>query len=221
MKYVYWSVLFVFLFAGTSTADARTVYVSDSFEITMRTGPSNQNKILNMLRSGERLEVLDETEDWLQIRTPNEKEGWVLKRFTMTEVPKAARLAWLQREHEKLKESSKKAAAQADVLREQNRELKKTLEKTQNELESVSTDYRSLRQDAANVMELKKEYASTQEQLNAMTSKVSVLSTENKELKSSSSLRWFLSGAGVVFGAWLFGFIMGRVQRRRRSSIQF
>jgi SH3 domain protein len=38
---------------------AAKAYVTDSFEITLRTGPSNEHKIIAMLFSGRPLDVLD------------------------------------------------------------------------------------------------------------------------------------------------------------------
>ena len=49
-------------FSGTSALYAQTVYIVDSFKVTMRTGPSNENKIISMLPSGTKLEIMEEKE---------------------------------------------------------------------------------------------------------------------------------------------------------------
>jgi len=64
---------------------ATEAYVSDSFEITFRTGPGVDRKIIATLRSGDRVQVLEAGETWSRIRPFREgisdTEGWVLSRY--------------------------------------------------------------------------------------------------------------------------------------------
>ena len=63
-------------------------YVTDSFEITLRTGPGNENKIIAMLFSGRPLEVLDTRGECSQVKVlDGGKEGWVLSRYLVTRLP--------------------------------------------------------------------------------------------------------------------------------------
>ena len=54
---------------------ATHAYVSDFFKITLRTGPSNDNKIIAMLPSGEPVDVLESNDDWTHVRLPERREG--------------------------------------------------------------------------------------------------------------------------------------------------
>ncbi len=203
------------------TAQANTVFVTDSFEITMRTGPSNNNKIIKMLRSDAPLEVLEEQDGWIRVRARDGKEGWVLSRFTQKSLPKSIQLQRLQEKNEKLTALSGGAATQLDALEEENTSLETELAQTRRELERVNKEHAALQADTANVLKLKNEYTETKGRLDSVSARVDELSIENQELRSNTNLMWFLSGAGVISVAWLFGFIMGRIQRRKRSSIQF
>ena len=62
---------------------AEVVWVSDQFEIMLRTGPSTDNAIKLMLSSGRQLEVLERDENlgFTKIRTAGGTEGWVLSRY--------------------------------------------------------------------------------------------------------------------------------------------
>ncbi|MDH3870837.1 MAG: TIGR04211 family SH3 domain-containing protein, partial [Gammaproteobacteria bacterium] len=64
---------------------AATRYVSDSLEITMRSGKSTSHGIIRMLRSGTPLNVLETDNDsgYSRVRTRDGKTGWVLSRFLM------------------------------------------------------------------------------------------------------------------------------------------
>ena len=211
-------VVFFLLMGTVGLAAAQTVYVTDSFEITMRTGPSNGNKIGAMLPSGSRLEILEKAEGWYKVRSPAGKEGWVLQRFVSPDLPKEIVVDRLQRENARLKETAQKATERARELGATNKELSTSLSRTEKELSGTQQDFSSLRTDAQNVVELKKKYDGTSSQLKMVTAEKEKLATENQELRSESRMRWFLTGAGVVGGAWLFGFMMGRVQRRNRRG---
>lgn len=63
------------------SGEAQTVYVSDEFEITLRTGPGNDHKIISMPKSGNAMEILQKGEEWSRVRLPDGKEGWVLSRY--------------------------------------------------------------------------------------------------------------------------------------------
>ena len=66
---------------------AAPAWVSDIFEITLRTGPSSGNVILLMVPSGTELTVLeyDEQSGYARVQTAGGTEGWVLSRYLMDE----------------------------------------------------------------------------------------------------------------------------------------
>jgi SH3 domain protein len=70
-----------------STASAETAWVTDQFEITLRSGPSTSNAIQLMVGSGTALEVLERDADtgYTHVRTQGGTEGWVLTRYLMNE----------------------------------------------------------------------------------------------------------------------------------------
>ena len=69
MKTVSMMLLVISGFLGIAqTGWATKVYVTDSFAITLRRGPSNENKIIAMLFSGRPLEVLGSREEWSQVK---------------------------------------------------------------------------------------------------------------------------------------------------------
>ncbi|MFW5722170.1 MAG: TIGR04211 family SH3 domain-containing protein [Desulfohalobiaceae bacterium] len=222
MKTVIHGIMAVLLtLVAAGPALAQTVYVTDSLEITMRTEPDARKRIVRMLSSDTPLEVLGEQDGWLRVRTRDGREGWVLKRYTSSDTPKSVQIQRLTEQNEKLAALSGGAAAQLDALEEENSALKAELAQARSRLERLTGEYQALRADAAEVIDLKDSFAETSRSLEQATAEAESLRRENRELRSSANLQWFLSGAGVVFAAWLFGFIMGRIQRKRRPSLQF
>ncbi|MGB5511064.1 MAG: TIGR04211 family SH3 domain-containing protein, partial [Woeseiaceae bacterium] len=74
------------LFA-VQAAGAAPAWVTDQFEITLRSGPSTSNAIQLMIDSGTQLEVLerDAESGYSRVRTAGGTEGWVVSRYLMNE----------------------------------------------------------------------------------------------------------------------------------------
>jgi SH3 domain protein len=87
---------------------AKKVYVTDTLKITLRTGPSIENKIIAMLPSGQSLEVIKTQGDWNLVRLVKKdgknKEGWVLRRYLVSHLPWEIQAKSLKRENAQLKE---------------------------------------------------------------------------------------------------------------------
>ena len=71
----------MFLAFISTNVNAKTMYVSEIIEITLRTGPGIDHKVIAMVPSGVELTVLESGGEWTRGRLPNEKEGYVLNRF--------------------------------------------------------------------------------------------------------------------------------------------
>lgn len=212
--------LALFLLCQQPTAQAAK-YVADTFKITMRTGPGPSNKIIKMLPSGTRLEQIGETKNWLQVRTPDGKEGWVMKRYIMDSTPKELIIEDLNRTIDKLKGNAKENQETIASLRQENQELKSSLSETQEQLSEISGKYDSLKKDAGEVMTIKENYQTTKQNLASARQELSRLKKENEKLRDEYSMHWFLSGAGTVIVASLMGFLLGRVQRKKSRKVYF
>ena len=70
---------------------AAKAYVTDSFRISLRGGPSIDYKILKFLTSGLPVDVLESEEGWtrVQLLEPAQDSitGWVLSRYLITRIP--------------------------------------------------------------------------------------------------------------------------------------
>ncbi len=80
-------ILGITLILMTKLVYAEDRYVIDKLQITFRTGPGNDRKIISLLNSDQKVEVLEPSGDWVKVRLQNGKEGWVLQRYLTTETP--------------------------------------------------------------------------------------------------------------------------------------
>jgi len=209
-------VLGVFLFMLPATLFAETRYVSEVREITLRTGPSAEYKIISMVKSGTPMTVLAEQEDWTQVQLGDGKEGWVLAQFLQTKVPDAILLENLQKKHASL-------TTEADTLRNENQGLKEQvatltsdLDTCRSEYDTLNTAHEALKTDSADFLELQATHESTVKELAAQKEKADRLEDELSGLINDKRLKWFLLGAGVLLVGIIIGFIT-KPQRRRSS----
>ncbi len=201
-----------------TVAGAETMYVSDMLKLTLRTGPSTENKILAVIESGQQLELLESGREWSRVQLPNGKEGWVLSRYLTPDETSNFKLERLQAQHKNL-------TAQAAELLEENKELKAENEKLRAEFESnekefvkARTDYETLKAEAAGFLTLKSKYETAASQLAEQTARVQKLEEQLTQLEMSTYIKWFLAGSGVLVVGFLIGFSTKR-QRRRPALV--
>jgi SH3 domain protein len=213
-------VFFVILwFLGiTQPCWATRAYVTDSFEVTLRTGPSNENKIIAMLFSGRPLDVLNIQGDWSQVKVLDDsKEGWVMSRYLVTRVPWEVQAKKLQEDSVTLNARLSRLQKEFGDESQQRQSLAAELKQKTQEFEALSKEHLELRKGADGYLRLKTIHETTEQDLKAAQAELSKVTAENEALRSSQQNRWFLSGALVLLCGLLIGGIAGRQQRKRRS----
>jgi SH3 domain protein len=173
------------------------MYVSGITKITMRTGPGVEHKILAMLESGSRLEVMEYQSDWSLVQTENQKQGWVLTRFLTEDKPLTFQVETLKKENKDLADALEKLDTQNQILAEKNQALADIEEK-----------YRDLKQASADFMELNEKYKALVQLSKEQAQQISML----KENLNNEAMLWFLSGAGV----FIVGLILGLSTRKKK-----
>jgi len=222
MKYRF-SQLFLVIVATTvvfaSLARAEAVWVSDEFEITLRSGPSTSNAIVRMLSSGTQLEVLETDADtgYTRVRTAGGTEGYVLTRYLMGEPPAREQLERLTGQLTNANAQGSSLTSQLEAIRrEQNSALQRVreLEASKQQLEKELAD---IRRKSANVLAIDTQNQDLRQQLTDAEIKVSILEQENETLSSQKDRNWFITGALVLVGGILLGLILPRIKFQRRS----
>jgi SH3 domain protein len=207
----------VFLLAGLPSLHAETQFVTDNVKLTVRTGPSVENKIIAVIETGTTVDVITPGENWSLVRIPDGKEGYVLSRYLVADPPSVIQLERLQSRHQEL-------SAEADALREENRMLKTETEQLRSELTTLQQDlnrtdseFEALKRESAGFLELKEKYDRAASELSQKTGRVEKLEKELGQLEISQYIRWFLAGSGVLLVGFILGFSVKR--QRRRSSL--
>jgi SH3 domain protein len=190
-----------------------SMYVTDRLQVTVRSGPSVENKVIHVVNSGDRVELLSPVEDgWVKVRTGDDEEGWMIARYLQEEMPALIKI-------KKLDPENKTLLARMEELTQNNQELKSSLGKAQGRVAELEAAYAKLEKDSSDVMALRNAHKQLQEDYTGQKERLKTLSTEVESLRLSGNLKWFLAGAGVLLAGWLIGLAMGKRKRRSSSSL--
>ena len=213
-------ILGIFLIAQDGLA--KKAYVMNPTKITLRKGPGVGEKIITMLRQDEPVEVLETEKGWSHVRlletNRQNKEGWVVSGYLVTRVPWKIQTGLLKEENAQLKEMLNKIEKEWSELSGEREELSGKLGKNRTVLDTIRERYETLKMEASSFLELKKKYKTTKAKMEAAQATTEKLTKENVVLKSSQRNTWFLTGAAVLVVGLIFGLIMGRQQKKRKSS---
>ena len=206
------------LFA-TSAAFAAPAWVSDEFEITLRSGPSTSNAIQLMLDSGLRLEVLerDAESGYSRVRTPGGTEGWVLSRYLMSEPSAREQLEKLTSQLTNATSRGSSLDTQMKAVKAEYDSANRQIAKLERDKAAVEKELSEIKRTAANVLSINDQNKSLMDQLTAAQIRADTLEQENRQLSGQTTRYWFMSGALVLLVGVLLGIWLPRVRWQRRS----
>ncbi|MFO7738942.1 MAG: TIGR04211 family SH3 domain-containing protein [Desulfatiglandaceae bacterium] len=200
---------------------ATRAYVTDSFEITLRTGPSSQNKVIAMPASGEAVEILNTQDDWSNVRLLGRQggavEGWVLSRYLISRLPWEIQARTFKDENTRIKEKLEQIERDQKDSTSREQELAGELKKNVDALKKLKEEYDSLKRGAANYLKLKKDYDAAVTKLETSEKTAQSLTKENERLRYSQRNKWFATGALVLLVGLIIGLVLGRKEKKRKS----
>ena len=207
----------IFLILTSASAQAETMYVSEIIEITLRTGPGIDHKVIAMVRSGQALSVLEPGPEWTKIRLPSEKEGYVLTRFLTNKKPNELLLSELKKKYRALEEKVESLRDENNRQNEENKNLNAEFGRKEKLLARITDSYETLRKESAEFINLKTNYKRLTTELNEQTNRAEEFGAALTKLQKRQIFRWVLTGAGILLVGFLIG--MSSRRQRRRSSL--
>ena len=214
------SIVVLILGMGLSlTANAQSVWVSDQFEVMLRTGPSTTNAIQLMVDSGTELEILDEDVEagYTQVRTSGGTEGWVLTRYLMQEPSAREQLANLTGQLTDAAAEGSSMTSQLNAVRQEYDSATRQIRQLEQDKSGLQAEIDDITQKAANTLAIDRQNQDLRQQLTDAEIKVSILEQENEKLSGQTTRNWFITGALVLFAGVLLGLILPRMKFQRRS----
>jgi len=214
-------------------ARCETRYVIDQLIINLRSGPSDEYRIIDTLKTGTPLEILEKGDPYVKVKTRDGREGYVLAQYLNTEPPAVLVAARLREEVDRLTALQTELTTQRDELQTENAALKQSLEQELERMGRVNTAVeQELEADSQQLLELTQRYeelmaiageapeiAAERDHLKAeqerLRSEIQRLEQEKESQTRHEALLWFLAGAGVL----LIGWLIGKRSRRKRPSL--
>jgi len=197
----------------------QSAWVSDQFEITLRTGPSTTNAIERMLRSGTELTVLEEDAEsgYARVRTPGGTEGWVLTRYLMDEPSAREQLEKLTQQLTSASAEGASMTSQLMAIRGQYESATRNINQLERDKADLQAQLDEITRKAANTLAIDQQNQRLQQQLTDADIRISLLEQENEQLSGQTNRNWFITGALVLFGGVLLGLVLPRLKFQRRS----
>lgn len=105
------------LAAAPPEASAQQSWVRDEIRLNIRTGPTTQNRIVGVVKTGDAVRVIDRGDGWTKVRVSETgTEGWIPEGYLMAQPPPGVRLAELEVRAEELEQQLTKVTQEAEEL---------------------------------------------------------------------------------------------------------
>jgi SH3 domain protein len=210
----------ILLIAVSLPVFAKTAYISDQLKITMRSGESTTHKVIKMLPSGMKVDVIKQNSKtgYSKIRLPSGGTGYVLTRMVLSERPARERLAEAEEQLQMLRQEPDKLGSQLASLQENNQELQRRYDSLALENEQLSNELDSLRQASAEPMRIARERDDSVEKNRQLNDELATLKLSTQRLTDKTEQNWFMIGAAAIAVGILLGLILPRLRVRRRRS---
>lgn len=212
-----WIFPVVLLFTVT-TGFAENYYVTDKFEITLRSGPGSDRKILSLVDSGNALTLKEQGDEWSLVQTSGGKEGWVLNRYLTTTEPCAMVLERVRQDYDVMSAKFKDLKSKFNDLSKEKNATDTDLSQSRQERDELNTAFQNLKKESADFLNLKKRHQQTVTDLEAEKTRSAKLEEENMQMKRSRIIQWVLTGGGIMLVGFFIG-LFSSSRRKPRSSL--
>jgi len=209
-----------FLSAYSLNSVAAIVYASDQLTVPMRTGTTIRHKIIRFIPSGEKLELLEtsDNESYSKVVAADGKEGWVKSSNLLHEPGAYEKLTKAQ---QKLVTQLKKITQLQDIIKQLKAERLHLSEAKQgllNKNERLMSNLQELRLASSEPIKVAERNQKLEIEMAAEREKNQSLMKENEFLSNQSLRDWFAIGALVSIGSLFLGLLIPRISWRRKDS---
>ena len=208
------------LLLGISGVQARSNYVTDDFEVMLRTGPSIQNKIVRPLRSGTRIEVLreDSGNGHSQVQLSSGEIGYMLTRF-ITDKPSArTRLKSVEEQVAQLRSEPNEIRTLLADSQDENRQLITQNISLTNDAKVAQAELDEIKAISGDVIKLSAQNQKLESEVQQLLLQLDDIRIQNEALKDNSERVRNLLGIGILLLGLFLGWVLSISGRRNRNS---
>ena len=198
---------------------AESMWVSDQFEVMLRTGPSTSNAIERVLPSGTALELVERDDEagYALVRTAAGTEGWILTRYLMDEPSAREQLEALTSRLTSAAAQGSSLTSQLDAVQGEYDSASRQIATLENENRRLEEELAEIKRTAANVLAINNQNKELRDQLASAEIQAATLEQQNRELTGQTTRYWFMTGALVLVVGMILGIWLPRIRWQRKS----
>jgi SH3 domain protein len=194
-------------------AQAETMYVTDVLRVTVREGSGSDYKIIDVIESGQEVQVISSFDQWAKVRLPDGREGWVVAKYLTPNKSGSGDFKQLKEKESLLDARNSALQRENDQLRDEIKNVGLQLAETKQNLCLTNKLFETLKANPETYIDLEAKYREAEKKLSLQKSKMENLEDEITRLTRQQNVIWLLSGAGIL----LIGFLIGYNARREKS----
>ncbi len=224
--------------AEPSPGDNQRYYISDFLVIKIKDRLEQPSTIVAVVRSGDKVTVLQQQKNYLKIRTENGAVGWIAKQYLKKEIPKAQVIEQLRQKITTLENNIDNKAPDTDTCQATLSRLKEELtgnrareeqllqeitklKANQAELQTAPTSLDQL-QDTNLIVDPQltqalKKYSTLVREYEKRGEEIAQLQNNLARQDDKSRFYWFVAGSIVFF----FGLLIGRSNSKSRKKFVY
>jgi SH3 domain protein len=201
------------LFFCPSSLWAKTMYITDRVEISLRSGIGLEYRALTMLKTGDRVEVLEGDRNWSKVKLPDGTTGWINTRFLVDQVKIVSAVdPKILEELRGVKESSQSLAKEKESLNQEKTRLLNEIEEAKNQIHSLQQEKN--KRISPELTALKKQNEQLDKELALYKKQIDNFNQKDKGQHIEEQIKWFLIGAGVLVAGLLLGWFLSQGRRK-------
>ena len=192
---------------------AKSMYITDRIEVGLRSGTGIEQRIIAMLKTGDRVEWLEGDKNWAKVKLSDGKTGWLATRFLVDQIRPVSSLdPKFQEELRRLKETNQDLVREKEGLtQEKDRLLQKSeeLNKLSQTLQQQKNTHLS-----PDLTDLKTKNDQLSKEVTLYKKQLADLTGKEKGPPHEDRIKWFLAGAAVLILGLLLGWFIARSRRK-------
>jgi SH3 domain protein len=188
------------------------MYITDRIEISLRSGTGLEYRALTLLKTGDRVEVLEGDKNWSKVKLPDGMTGWINSRFLVDQVRVVPSMdPKIREELRGIKETSQGLAREKEILIQEKTSLMKELEEAKNQVRSLQQEKNKRISPELTALEERNEQMGKEAAL--YKNQIDHFSQKEKRQHLEEQIEWFLIGSGVLLVGLLLGWLLSRGRR--------
>ena len=168
-----------------------------------------ENRALTMLKTGDRVEVLEGDKNWSKVKLPDGTTGWINTRFLVDQIRMSPAVnPKLQEDLNGLKETYQNLVREKEILIQEKNRLLKEVE------EAKSSFQESNKRNSPELSALKTKNEQLDKEVALYKNQIAQFNQKEKRGRIEDQIKWFLIGALVLAVGLVLGLFMSRNRRK-------